>query len=253
MFVTYSCTARLLNRRSFARASAMTPNAIVSIRNLCKTYHEGDRSLRVLEGVSLDIAAGEFFAVLGASGSGKSTLLNLLSGIDRPDSGQIRIDGSDITPFNDRQLTLFRRDHIGIVFQFFNLIPTLTVRENITLPRELGGGNRRRAATRADDLLEQVGLGDRADTYPDKLSGGEQQRVAIARALLHEPKIVLADEPTGNLDDDTGRAVIQLLLRLTREAGKTLVMATHSSEIARQADRVCRIHDGLLQVEDPPA
>lgn len=231
----------------------MTQNAIVCIRDLHKTYHEGDRSLRVLEGVSLDIDAGEFIAVLGASGSGKSTLLNLLSGIDRPDSGQIRIDGSDITPFNDRQLTLFRRDHIGIVFQFFNLIPTLTVRENITLPQELGGGNRRQAETRADDLLEQVGLGDRAETFPDKLSGGEQQRVAIARALLHEPKIVLADEPTGNLDDDTGRAVIRLLLRLTREAGKTLVMATHSIEIARQADRVCRIHDGHLKLEAPPA
>ena len=253
MFVTYNYTALPLKRRGIARAKAMTREAIVTIRDLYKTYHEGDRSLRVLEGVSLDIAAGEFIAVLGASGSGKSTLLNLVSGIDRPDSGQIRIDGSDITPFNDRQLTLFRRDHIGIVFQFFNLIPTLTARENITLPEELGGGNRQRAETRADDLLGQVGLGDRAATFPDKLSGGEQQRVAIARALLHEPKIVLADEPTGNLDDDTGRAVIQLLLRLTREAGKTLVMATHSIEIARQADRVCRIHDGQLQVEGPPA
>ena len=230
----------------------MTQSAIVTLWDLYKTFHEGDRSLPVLEGVSLNIAAGEFIAVLGASGSGKSTLLNLLSGIDRPDSGHILIDGNDIAPFNDRQLTLFRRDHIGIVFQFFNLIPTLTVRENITLPQELGGGDRRRAEARADDLLAQVSLGDRADAFPDKLSGGEQQRVAIARALLHEPKMVLADEPTGNLDDDTGRAVIQLLLRLTREAGKTLVMATHSIEIARQADRVCRIHDGQLQVEAPP-
>lgn len=231
----------------------MTHNAIVRIRDLVKTYHEGDRSLRVFAGVNLDIAAAEFIAVLGASGSGKSTLLNLISGIDRPDSGQILIEGSDITPFNDRQLTLFRRDHIGIVFQFFNLIPTLTARENITLPQELGGGNRQEAETRADDLLRQVGLGDRAAAFPDKLSGGEQQRVAIARALLHEPKIVLADEPTGNLDDDTGRAVIKLFLRLTRDAGKTLVMATHSSEIARQADRVCRIHDGQLRVEGRPA
>ena len=231
----------------------MTQNAIVEIRALRKTYHEGDRSLPVLEGVSLDIAAGEFLAVLGASGSGKSTLLNLLSGIDSPDSGHILIEGRDITPFNDRQLTLFRRDNIGIVFQFFNLIPTLTVRENITLPQELSGLGRQAAAARADVLLEQVGLGDRAETFPDKLSGGEQQRVAIARALLHEPQILLADEPTGNLDEDTGRAVIQLLLRLTREAGKTLVMATHSIEIARQADRVCRIHDGQLQVEGPPA
>ena len=229
----------------------MTQNAIVIIRDLYKTYHEGDRNLPVLEGVSLDIAAGEFFALLGASGSGKSTLLNLLSGIDSPDSGRILIDGNDITPLNDRQLTLFRRHHIGIVFQFFNLIPTLTVRENITLPGELSGSRPAAAQARADELLEQVGLRDRAATYPDKLSGGEQQRVAIARALLHEPKLVLADEPTGNLDDETGGTVLRLLLRLTREAGKTLVMATHSAEIARQADRLGRIHDGQLRVEAP--
>lgn len=231
----------------------MTQNVIVQIRDLYKTYHEGQRSLPVLEGVNLDIAAGEFIAVLGSSGSGKSTLLNLLSGIDSPDSGHILIDGRDITPLSDRQLTLFRRDHIGIVFQFFNLIPTLTARENITLPQELSGSRPATAQARADDLLKQVGLGDRAGTFPDRLSGGEQQRVAIARALLHEPKLVLADEPTGNLDEDTGRAVIQLLLRLTREAGKTMVMATHSAEIARQADRLCRIHDGQLQVEAPPS
>ena len=231
----------------------MNPSAIVQIRDLHKIYHEGDRSLRVLEGVDLDVAAGEFMAVLGASGSGKSTLLNLISGIDSPDSGRILIEGSDITPLSDRQITLFRRDRIGIVFQFFNLIPTLTARENITLPQELAGKLRKPAEARADELLRQVGLGDRAAAYPDKLSGGEQQRVAIARALLHEPKIVLADEPTGNLDDDSGRSVIRLLLRLTRGAGKTLIMATHSAEIARQADRVCRIHEGKLQVEAPPA
>ncbi len=230
----------------------MKPSALVQIRDLRKVYREGDRSLRVLDGVSLDVAAGEFVAVLGASGSGKSTLLNLLSGVDSPDSGAIWIDGADITPLSDRQLTLFRRDHIGIVFQFFNLIPTLTARENITLPQELSGAGRAGAERRADALLGQVGLGDRAGAYPDRLSGGEQQRVAIARALLHEPKIVLADEPTGNLDDDTGRAVIALLLRLTREAGKTLIMATHSAEIARQADRVSRITDGKLHLEAPP-
>jgi len=230
----------------------MKKNAIVEIRELRKAYMEGDRRLRVLDGVSLDIGAGEFLAVLGASGSGKSTLLNLLSGIDSPDSGEIRIAGCDITPLNDRQLTLFRRDNIGIVFQFFNLIPTCTVRENITLPQELGGARRQAVESLADDLLRQVGLADRAGTFPDKLSGGEQQRVAIARALLNEPQIVLADEPTGNLDDEAGEAVIRLLLRLTREAGKTLIMATHSAEIARQADRVCRIHDGQLRVEAPP-
>ena len=229
------------------------PKPIVRIHDLHKTYREGDRNLHVLQGVSLDIYAGEFLALLGASGSGKSTLLNLLSGIDSPDRGRIFIDSLDITPLNDRQLTLFRRENIGIIFQFFNLIPTCTVRENVTLPQELGGAPRRRAETRAGDLLRLVGLGDRADAFPDRLSGGEQQRVAIARALLHEPKIVLADEPTGNLDDDTGRGVIRLLLRLTRAAGKTLIVATHSGEIARQADRVCRIHDGQLRVEAPPA
>ena len=231
----------------------MIQHSIVQIRDLYKTYDEGGRRLPVLEGVSLDIATGEFFALLGASGSGKSTLLNLLSGIDSPDSGRILIDGTDITPLGDRQLTLFRRDCIGIVFQFFNLIPTLTVRENITLPQELSGSRPTTTEARADNLLDQVGLRDRAGTFPDKLSGGEQQRVAIARALLHEPKLVLADEPTGNLDDETGRLVIELLLRLTREAGKTLVMATHSADIARQADRLGRIHEGRLQVEAPPS
>lgn len=221
----------------------------VQIRDLLKTYSEGDRSLRVLDGVSLDICQGEFLALLGASGSGKSTLLNLLSGIDKPDRGSIVIDGTDITTLGDTRLTLFRRERIGIVFQFFNLIPTLTVLENITLPSELGGARRRRVEPRARELLGQVGLASRAGAFPDKLSGGEQQRVAIARALLHEPAIVFADEPTGNLDEDTGAQVLQLLLRLTCGAGKTLIMATHSPEIGHSADRVCRIHDGRLQVD----
>ncbi len=223
--------------------------AIVQIRQLLKTYSEGDRKLSVLAGINLEIHQGEFFALLGASGSGKSTLLNLLSGIDSPDAGSILLDGTDITTLNDRQQTLFRRDHIGIVFQFFNLIPTLTVLENITLPQELGGARSNSADKRAKRLLGQVGLGDRANTFPDKLSGGEQQRVAIARALLHEPKIVLADEPTGNLDEDTGNQVLQLLLDLTCRAGKTLIMATHNIEMVQSADRVCRIHEGHLQFD----
>lgn len=229
--------------------TTMNDCPIVRIRELCKTYDEGDRRLRVLDRVSLDIGRGEFVVVLGASGSGKSTLLNLLSGVDQPDSGCICIDGAAISAFGDRRQTLFRRDHIGIVFQFFNLIPTLTILENITLPQELGGGSRGALERRAREMLAQVGLADRAEAHPDRLSGGERQRVAIARALLHEPKIVLADEPTGNLDDDTGRQVLALLLRLTREAGRTLVMATHSNEIARRADRVCRIHEGRLRVD----
>ncbi|MCY4465801.1 MAG: ABC transporter ATP-binding protein [Chloroflexi bacterium] len=227
----------------------MTNRAIVSIRDLHKTYDEGARSRSIMAGVNIDIYAGEFFVLLGASGSGKSTLLNLLSAIDSPTRGHICIGETDITALNDLQKTRFRRDHIGIIFQFFNLIPTLTALENITLPQELGGSARSTIEAKARGLLAEVGLAERADDYPDNLSGGEQQRVAICRALLHEPQIVLADEPTGNLDEDTGRAVMQLLLRLTRDAGKTLIMATHSAEIVPLAHRVCRIIDGQLHIE----
>jgi putative ABC transport system ATP-binding protein len=214
---------------------------IVTIHNLSKQYGEGDRRRQVLNNVSLEIYTGEFFVMLGKSGSGKSTLLNLIGGIDAPDGGQITIDGTEITTLSEKQRTLFRRDQIGIVFQFFNLIPTLTVIENITLPLELRGRKRADAEKSATILLERVGLADRADTFPDKLSGGEQQRIAIARALVTEPALVLADEPTGNLDEDTGESVLALLLELTREAGRTLVMATHNPEIVPFADRVCRI------------
>jgi len=220
----------------------------VQIRGLSKTYEEAGRPRVVLDDVDLDIRAGEFFVLLGKSGSGKSTLLNLMSGIDRPDAGQIVIGGTDITALDEYRQTLFRRDHIGIVFQFFNLIPTLTVLENVTLARELRGDNRRAVEAEALDLLDRVGLADRADDYPDRLSGGQQQRVAIARALAHEPDLVLADEPTGNLDEDTGERVMALLLELTRDLGKTLVMATHSTDVAPVADRVARIHEGKLLI-----
>ncbi len=222
--------------------------AIVRIRNLSKTYAEAGIMREILTGVNIDIQQGEFFVLLGKSGSGKSTLLNLISGIDLADDGEICVNDTNITHLNDRQLTLFRREHIGIVFQFFNLIPTLTVLENVTLPLELRGVSPREGARRALALLERVGLEHRAETFPDKLSGGEQQRVAIARALAHEPDLVLADEPTGNLDEETGQQVLGLLLELTRDAGKTLVMATHNPEIVPLADRVCRIHDGKLMV-----
>jgi putative ABC transport system ATP-binding protein len=222
--------------------------SILQIRDLTKHYDEGNQSRSVLRNVNLEIQTGEFFVLLGKSGSGKSTLLNLISGIDHADVGQVLIGGTDITALGEREQTLFRRDHIGIIFQFFNLIPTLTVLENITLPSELRGESRRAVEKQGRALLERVGLGDRADTFPDKLSGGEQQRVAIARALAHEPMLVLADEPTGNLDEDTGRNVLTLLLELTRDVGKTLVMATHNPEIVPLADRVCRIHEGKLVV-----
>jgi len=219
---------------------------IVRIENLSKTYEEGGRQRTILNNVTLEIETGEFFVLLGKSGSGKSTLLNLISAIDYPDSGRIIVQGIDITALTEQQQTLFRRDHIGIVFQFFNLIPTLTVLENITLPHELRGSSRKESEAGAKALLERVGLANRADAYPDKLSGGEQQRVAIARALVHEPAVVLADEPTGNLDEDTGESILTLLLDLTRTAGKTLVMATHNPEIVPLADRVARIHEGKL-------
>lgn len=226
----------------------MGNTVIVQIKDLVKNYTEGGRNRTILDKVNADIYEGEFFVMLGKSGSGKSTLLNMLSGIDTADSGQIIIDGTDITALGDTKQTLFRRDNIGIVFQFFNLIPTLTVIENITLPHELRGKSRKESEVLARQLLERIGLANRADAFPDKLSGGEQQRIAIARALVHEPKIVLADEPTGNLDEDTGESVLQMLLELTRGAGKTLIMATHNPEIVPYADRVCRIHDGQLHI-----
>ncbi len=226
----------------------MQPVVIVRIQDLLKTYYEGDRRRVVLNRVNIDIVQGEFFVMLGKSGSGKSTLLNMLSGIDAPDAGKVLIDGVEITAMNDMRQTLFRRDYIGIIFQFYNLIPTLTVLENITLPQELRRARSKEHERRARQLLDRVGLAERADSFPDKLSGGEQQRVAIARALAQEPKILLADEPTGNLDEDTGQQILQLLLELTREAGKTLIMATHNPEIAPLADRVCRIHEGQLTV-----
>lgn len=226
----------------------MTEQPIVRIRQLTKTYEQGGRTRHILNQVDLDIHEGEFFVLLGKSGSGKSTLLNLISTIDDADSGQIFVADTEVTALSERQQTLFRRDHIGIVFQFFNLIPTLTVLENITLPQELGGKARKEAEQRGRALLERVGLGNRADSFPDKLSGGEQQRVAIARALIGEPAVVLADEPTGNLDEETGQSVLNLLLELTRGAGKTLIMATHSPEIVPYADRVARIADGHLVI-----
>ncbi len=221
---------------------------IIQIRGLNKDYSEGGRTRSILTDVDLDIYEGEFFVLLGKSGSGKSTLLNLISGIDRAESGTMRIRDTEITHLNDRQMTFFRRESIGIVFQFFNLIPTLTVLENISLPLELRGTAARDAEKSGRVLLDRVGLANRADTFPDKLSGGEQQRVAIARALVHEPPILLADEPTGNLDEETGERVLRLLLELTKEVGKTLIMATHNPEIVPLADRVCRIHEGKLMI-----
>lgn len=222
---------------------------LVQLKNVTKRYSEAERQRTVLDDVSIEFFRGEFAVLLGPSGSGKSTLLNLMSGVDKIDSGQIFIDGVSVTELSEQQRTLFRRDHIGIVFQSYNLIPTLTVIENVSLPYELQGKSRKEALERARHILEKVGLGERLDSYPDRLSGGQQQRVAIARAVNHEPQLVLADEPTGNLDQKTGEDVLRLLLEMTRDAGKTLIMATHSMEIIPHTDRIFRLDNSKL-VED---
>ncbi len=219
---------------------------LIEIRNLTKTYEEGGRQRMVLCDASAEIGRGELAVLIGRSGSGKSTLLNLLSGIDLPSFGEVVIDGVSIARLSERERTLFRRDKIGFVFQFFNLIPTLTVEENLLLPLELKGKVRPEERRAALALLDEVGLGDRASSYPDRLSGGEQQRVAVARALAHDPLLVLADEPTGNLDLETGLQILEILDRLTRQAGKTMVMVTHSSEVVGLADRVFRVEDCRL-------
>ncbi|MHB8629330.1 MAG: ABC transporter ATP-binding protein [Aggregatilineales bacterium] len=222
----------------------------VRLRALTRRYEEAGITRTILDNVDLDVATGEFAVLLGKSGSGKSTLLNLIGGLDRPTSGEVWVGGTQVTALNERALTLFRREQIGYVFQFFNLIPTLTVLENVMLPYELRGRDRRAGEQKSRALLARVGLDDRAGAYPDRLSGGEQQRVALARALVHSPALILADEPTGNLDEDTGQTVLKLLLELTREAGKTLIIATHSADVVAYADAVYHIHDGKL-IRDP--
>ena len=223
-----------------------TPD-FLRLENLSKSFQEGPHRRSVLCNASATFHRGESVAVVGESGSGKSTLLNLISGIDRADAGSIWLDGEDLTSLDERRRTLFRRYNIGFVFQFFNLLPTLTVRENVVLPLELTGVNGEEAALRAGSLLTAVGLGDRGAAFPDRLSGGEQQRVAIARALIHKPRLVLADEPTGNLDEDTGREVLVLLDRLTRQVNKNLILVTHSPDAAAYADRVLYLSEGQLK------
>jgi putative ABC transport system ATP-binding protein len=214
------------------------------MEKVSKTYPEGRERRVILNEADLSVEQGEFLAVVGKSGSGKTTLLNVLSGIDRLDSGRIVWDGVAFSELNDQQKTLFRRKNIGFVFQFFNLIPTLTVWDNLTLPLNLNGMTSPQDLQRAEQLLAEVGLADRRADYPDRLSGGEQQRVALVRALVHDPKLVLADEPTGNLDEDTGTLVLNLLDRLTRQMGKGMVMVTHSLDAAARADRIVRLKEG---------
>jgi putative ABC transport system ATP-binding protein len=219
---------------------------VLSIRQLCRNFREGERIHRVLDRLDAEISSGERVAVMGRSGSGKSTLLNLISGIDRADSGAVHVDGLEVTALGEPARTLFRRAHIGFVYQFFNLIPTLDVAENVRLVLELNGVRGRAARERSLAALADVGLRARAQSAVDALSGGEQQRVAIARALVHAPQLLLADEPTGNLDDATAQEVLPSLLALTRARGTTLVMVTHDEALAAAADRVLELREGRL-------
>ena len=228
----------------------MAPPAL-ELRTLGKTYREGEAERVVLRDVSLTIAGGEIVVLVGRSGSGKSTLLNLIAGIDRPTAGSVAVNGTDLTAMDEQARTRFRRRHIGFVFQFFNLISLLTVEENLLLPLDLNGQADEKGIVRARALLERVGLAGRGESYPERLSGGEQQRVAIARALIHDPALILADEPTGNLDADTAAGVLDLLDALAREAGRTVLMATHSREVIGVADRIFTMQRGAL-VERPP-
>jgi putative ABC transport system ATP-binding protein len=228
------------------RAMRGWKGTVLIVKQVCRSFREGDRVHRVLDQANAEFANAEVVAVIGRSGSGKSTLLNLISGIDRPDSGSVEIDGLDVTALAEPRLTLFRRKNIGFVYQFFNLVPTLDVEENVRLVLELNGVRGAEARERSVAMLREVGLEDRAHSAVDTLSGGEQQRVAIARALVHRPPVLLADEPTGNLDEETARQVLPVLLSLARQRGATLLIVTHDAALAQTADRVLELRDGRL-------
>ncbi len=219
--------------------------ALIELRNITKTYHLGDETLNALDGVNMNVQPGEFVAIVGPSGSGKSTLANIIGGLDRPTSGDVHIDGQDLSHVRDRRLSDYRNKHIGFVFQSFNLQPTNTALENVMLPMVFARISSKERKQRAAEALEKVGLGDRMKHRPTQLSGGQRQRVAIARALVMKPSIIIADEPTGNLDSARGEEIIKLLKELVRQ-GITLIMITHDMNIARQASRIVSIHDGKL-------
>jgi putative ABC transport system ATP-binding protein len=214
-----------------------------------KVYRQGNNEIIALDGVSLDIARGEFAVIMGPSGSGKSTLLHLIGGLDRPTSGELLVDQRLVGQMADDQITLFRRTRIGFIFQFFNLLPTLTALENVTLPFVLDGRSKEEAEQRATMLLDKVGLQNRQDHLPEEMSGGEIQRIAVARALAFDPPILLADEPTGNLDSKTGESILSLLRQINRDAGCTIVMVTHSQEAAGYGGRTIFFRDGKVAKE----
>lgn len=221
-------------------------SAAIEIRDLCKRISHGQGSLEILKNISLQVEAGEFIAVQGPSGSGKSTLLGLIAGLDRPTSGSIQIGGQEISSLDEDELARMRRHKIGIVFQSYQLIPTLTALENILLPHQLAGGAHGEGMERANSLLQQVGLEARGDHYPRQLSGGEQQRIALARAFMLRPEILLADEPTGNLDSRNGRQVLALMAELNQKHGTTLVLVTHDPALAQSAERQIVLNDGQI-------
>ncbi len=218
---------------------------MIQIENVSREYGDG-KVVYALDHVSLQIGQGERVAVMGPSGSGKSTLLNLICGLDEPSSGEVKIDGVNIASLNDDARTRLRREKIGMIFQTFNLLPTLTASENVALPLRLNGSSRKEADSRAKMMLDKVGLGARATHRPDEMSGGERQRIAIARALIFQPPVLLADEPTGNLDSKTGEEILALLDDLHREFKTTILMVTHNDEAARHCDRVIRLRDGKV-------
>jgi len=220
--------------------------AILEARNLTKIIDTGTHRVEILRGINLDVPAGQFVAIMGASGSGKSTLLGLLAGLDTATEGRVVLDGADITGLNEDELAVVRGSKIGFVFQSYQLIPTLTAEENVLLPHELMGRDPGSGVVRARELLERVGLADRMDHYPVQLSGGEQQRVALARAFMVKPPILMADEPTGNLDSVNGRHVLELLLDLNRREHTTLVLVTHDQTLASRADRIVTLKDGQI-------
>ncbi|MFZ1218926.1 MAG: ABC transporter ATP-binding protein [Chthoniobacterales bacterium] len=219
---------------------------MISLRNVTREYRTGERTVHALGGVSVEIARREFVAVRGPSGCGKSTLIHLLAGLDQPTAGEIFVDGLALHTADDAALTQFRRRQVGLVFQFFNLLPTMNVRENISFPLLLQGVSPRESDERAMELVELVGLGERSDHFIHQLSGGEQQRTAIARALVHQPSLLIADEPTGNLDSQSAASVMELLEKIGREAMTTLIVVTHSNEVARAASRRIEMRDGKI-------
>ena len=231
---------------SFGRVGSSDATLLVEIRNLTKYYQRGGQIIPVLVDIDLDVRLGDYLALMGPSGSGKSTLLNLIAGIDKPSGGTIKVGGVDIARLSDADLAAWRAAHVGFIFQFYNLMPVLTAFENIELPLLLAPLSKRERRERVNVALALVGLTDRADHYPGELSGGQQQRVAIARALITDPTLIVADEPTGDLDRTTGEEILGLLERLNRELGKTILLVTHDPKAAEKAHRIVHLEKGVL-------